>query len=187
MSAQHASADGPDPANHPIIPDDFCEAWDADTVADALRAAEDAPSTTDHEDMTRCPECLSVRIHWKGENGCAHQREPDRKCVNCGAHFDHALPAPSDAHRRAAHAPAADRPAARPRCPDCGSPRLYPVPERAAAVDAPWVCRACLRRIDEPAPSHVATLRAQAQRRRSRDRPSWPDAHEQATLGEVDR
>ena len=86
-----------------IVPEGFAEAWGADTVEGALRAAECAPSTTPREEMSRCPRCLSTKVRW--ESGL-------RKCDECGEHDFNPLPAPAEFD------------AERPICPDCGGPRL---------------------------------------------------------------
>lgn len=43
-----------------------------------------APSTTDREDMDKCPECGSVTVHSRGPD----YDGPERFCRSCGADFD---------------------------------------------------------------------------------------------------
>jgi len=82
---------GVDPETHPILPADFVESWGGESVADALRIAEQAPSTTPRADMPRCPNvrCHSTRYRVKSSRANA-QREIDSayRCVACGRHFD---------------------------------------------------------------------------------------------------
>ena len=90
---------GIDPANDPhgVIPEDFLDAYDADSVPEALAKAERAASRTPEDEMRRCPECESVRITIKvGAVECDHQREERFKCTN-GHHFDDPLPSRTDA------------------------------------------------------------------------------------------
>jgi len=79
----------------PNGPDAFCEKWGADTVAEALSKAENAPSTTPREDMRRCPQCGSVKITEKVPKfGMEHMKPEKFKCYECEPvyHFDDPLP-----------------------------------------------------------------------------------------------
>lgn len=98
MSAQHAPPDpdewvddrdlGTDHDPHGIVPDDFCDAWDADSIPEALRKAEAAPSSTATYDRYQCPECESVQVASKSEKWASEQRAAGAyKCLDCGSHF----------------------------------------------------------------------------------------------------
>jgi len=91
------------PSPDRIVPDGFREAWGAETLEEALRTAEAAPSSTPREEMSRCPRCLSTKVRW--ESGL-------RKCDECGKHDFNPLPAPAEFDVQ------------RPICPECGGPRL---------------------------------------------------------------
>lgn len=97
-----------------IIPDGFVERFpDADTVPEALRAAEKAPSTTDYSAQPRCRHCGSIRIVEKtGWTSSPIRLDAPLKCDGCGSHMAETLP-PKDAF-------APDEPA----CPGCGSQLL---------------------------------------------------------------
>jgi DNA-directed RNA polymerase subunit RPC12/RpoP len=73
-----------------ILPDDFLDVWDAETIPEALEAAERAKSTTPREEMKQCPECSSVKLrHKPGRSGLPSR--PERyKCRRCKTHFDQA-------------------------------------------------------------------------------------------------
>ena len=86
--------DGHDP--YDIVPDGFVDAYDATSIPEALRKAEQAPSRTPTDEMRRCPnpECHSVRIRIKpGDPDRAQRRAGDYTCAECSTHFD--TPAPS--------------------------------------------------------------------------------------------
>jgi len=69
------------------IPDAFIDAYDGDTVAEKLRAAERAPSTTEREDMGRCPACGSVCLSPKPGYDSQHDHPGTLVCTNCRAHL----------------------------------------------------------------------------------------------------
>ena len=145
------TADAPD--GHDLIPDDFVATWDEEadreitTVAEALRVAERAPSTTPDTERRRCPDCLSVKIMPRPDS------TPAYACGECSATFATPLPAPTDARTRAAHAPETG---SLPACPDCEGEPLYPVPS-GVSVAARWLCGDCGGRF-ERAGSRQATL-----------------------------
>ena len=94
-AGEAAEADEVDP--YDIIPEDFCDNYDAATIDEALSKAERADSTTDPETRPRCPECDSMRLREKvGLVECEHQR-PERFCCNtCGLHFNTPRPPPAE-------------------------------------------------------------------------------------------
>ena len=49
---------------HPVVPDDFCSMWDAETPQEALAKAEQAPTSTTGPHPA-CPGCGSVKIQPK--------------------------------------------------------------------------------------------------------------------------
>jgi hypothetical protein len=157
MSAQHAPHDDAEPpATHDpygIVPDDFCDAWDADSIPEALANAEAAPSTTDPAAQPRCPHCLAARL-----TPLPSADGPAWECTECKARHDAALPPLRDARRQAAHAPDTEREAALPRCRGCLATRLYPVPEPAPLEDR-WACLECGERFDSALPSQIAEKR----------------------------
>jgi transcriptional regulator with XRE-family HTH domain/transcription elongation factor Elf1 len=124
-----------------IAPDGFVEQYDADTVEEALRKAEEAPTSSDPDTFSRCPgrtktgdACLSTRIHTKKPGGeCEHRRDEPKKCTNCWLHFS--VPV----------APVAAFDANAPRCPECGGPRLVDADDVASS----WECLGCGERFDE--------------------------------------
>jgi len=69
------------------IPDAFIEGFAGDTVAEKLRAAEQAPSTTAREDMGQCPACRSVRLSPKPGLDSQHDRAGTLVCTSCRAHL----------------------------------------------------------------------------------------------------
>ena len=82
----------------PDGPDAFCEEWGADTVAEALSKAENAPSTTPKAQMRRCPNCFSVKLR---EKKSAMPDSPQRKvpkfrCEECHQHTDQPTDPPAD-------------------------------------------------------------------------------------------
>jgi len=80
---------GPDPEQHPIIPDDFVDVWGGESVADALRIAEQAPTTTPDDERDRCPYCDSVSIRRKRLKRDHPQRKPGKMtCPHCSRHFN---------------------------------------------------------------------------------------------------
>jgi uncharacterized paraquat-inducible protein A len=73
--------------------DEFLATHDADTLEEALRAAERAESTTDPETRPRCPECESIRLREKVGLVEREYQRPERFCCDtCGLHFDVPLP-----------------------------------------------------------------------------------------------
>jgi len=120
---------------HPIIPPDFVDAWDAESVEEALRIAENAPSSTSKDEMHRCPAegCGSVKLRAKPGEKQANSREGDYQCVACKAHIDERLP------------PIASYPVDGPVCPTCASWRVRPVP-----IDGGYRCIDCEDTFEEP-------------------------------------
>jgi DNA-directed RNA polymerase subunit RPC12/RpoP len=101
MSTKRAptpAADGEaDP--HDIVPDSFLEQYpEADSIADALRAAERAPSTTDRDALPRCPDCGSTKLQLK-TGSADRERAIDTayKCNHCGSHVDDPAPSVNEA------------------------------------------------------------------------------------------
>jgi len=94
-----ANTHTPDPAGrqrdpYGIIPEGFLAAYGATSIPEALRTAEQAPSSTNPYDMSRCPECGStVVIPKPGHREISNKRDGAYKCGECPAHFDE--PAPS--------------------------------------------------------------------------------------------
>jgi len=76
-----------------IVPDGFVERWGASSIDEALRKAEQAPSTTPDGEMRRCPDCGSVKIVSKpGHKEMPNKRDEPLKCGECGAHLSSAAP-----------------------------------------------------------------------------------------------
>ena len=72
-----------------IVPDGFCEAWNATNIPDALAAAEEAPSSTPRGELRRCPHCQSVKVRMKKANyELEHMKPESYRCEECGEHFD---------------------------------------------------------------------------------------------------
>lgn len=93
----------------------FLDAWDADTVEEALATAERAGTTEDLDECRRCPACAGTSIRlktavWRRSN----QRDGDFKCIACPTptHFSTPLP------------PRSAFDVDDPVCPECGSERL---------------------------------------------------------------
>ena len=80
-----------------LVPDDFCDNYDADTIPEALRKAERANSTTSDDERPRCPACGSVCYHQKTATTerCNQQPEPYR-CIACNTHFETPDPPPAE-------------------------------------------------------------------------------------------
>jgi len=78
-----------------IIPEGFLDAYGATSIPEALRTAEQAPSSTNPYDMPRCPECGStVVIPKPGHRTMPNKRDTEYKCGESPTHhFDE--PAPS--------------------------------------------------------------------------------------------
>jgi len=115
---RHEPASDPDP--YGIVPDDFVAVWNSQTeqtittIAEALRVAEQAPSTTPRSEMDRCPAkgCGSVKLRYKPGEEQSNSREGVYQCVRCKAHLTDPLP------------PRAAFDVAEPVCPGCRSWRL---------------------------------------------------------------
>ena len=78
---------------HGLIPEEFREEYgDCETVADALRKVECAPSTTPADDRPRCPECGSSQVSVKPSTIGDHPERRDGRfrCAKqgCRVHFD---------------------------------------------------------------------------------------------------
>ena len=76
-----------------IVPPEFMERWATDTgsVADALRRAERAPSTTPESERKRCPFCGSRQVAVKSRKREGQHRKAGKlKCEHqgCRRHFD---------------------------------------------------------------------------------------------------
>ena len=157
MSTDHATPDADAGAEHDpydIVPDGFVEAWDAETIPEALAKAEAAPSTTDPRDQRRCTACLAARLTPLSDRHSAHSWE----CTECHARIDAALPPLTDARRQAAHYPMYERAAGEARCRGCLSTALYQVPE-AAPCDVRWACLDCGERFDAALPPTIVEKR----------------------------
>ncbi|UXF50870.1 MAG: hypothetical protein HQRvContig02_49 [Haloquadratum phage sp.] len=157
MSTDHATPDADAGADHDpydIVPDGFVEAWDAETIPEALDKAEAAPSTTDPREQRRCSNCLAARLTPLSDRHSAHSWE----CTECHARIDAALPPLTDAARTAGHTPESGRESTHPRCRGCLSTDLYPVPE-SAPLDVRWACLDCGERFDDALPSRAAVVR----------------------------
>jgi len=109
MSAKRATPDpdfiddrhGDDDADpYGIVPDGFVERWGASSIDEALRKAEEAPSTTPDGEMRRCPnpDCGSIKVIAKpGHKPMPNKREEsDFKCGECGFHFSDPAPSRED-------------------------------------------------------------------------------------------
>jgi len=68
------------------IPDAFIEGFDGDTVAAKLRNAEDAPSTTDREELPECPRCQNQRLSPKGGGSQSSKKTEGYVCEGCRTH-----------------------------------------------------------------------------------------------------
>ena len=84
------TTDGPDADPHGIVPEDFCRNWGATTISEALRIAEQAPSSTPETELPRCPDCGSPSIMTKSCRFADHEQRRDGqwRCRACGSHFD---------------------------------------------------------------------------------------------------
>ena len=75
------------------------ENWGGDSVDEALRRAEKAPSSTDPLEFPRCSHCGSKKVISKpGHQELAEKVETPAKCGECGSHLssDEIDPAPAD-------------------------------------------------------------------------------------------
>jgi DNA-directed RNA polymerase subunit RPC12/RpoP len=73
------------------IPEAFIEGFAGATVAEKLRAAEQAPAhdAADTDDR-ECPRCSSVRIRRKTGVSSQQTHETEWVCTSCRTHFDSA-------------------------------------------------------------------------------------------------
>jgi transposase-like protein len=92
MSAKRAptpDADAADP--HGIVPDSFLEQYpEADSIADALRKAEQETTSSNHYRQPRCPreQCRSLKIQLKtGVGERPDEKDTQYRCNECGHHF----------------------------------------------------------------------------------------------------
>jgi ribosomal protein L37AE/L43A len=76
-----------------IVPEAFKARYDS------IREAELEKTTTDTDELPRCPDCKSTNIRGKrsGMVEMPHERPEDHTCNHCGLHFDD--PAPPRAER----------------------------------------------------------------------------------------
>jgi len=74
------------------IPEAFIEGFAGATVAEKLRAAERAPSTTGQQERQGCPECGSVRVHRCIGYDDQQVTDAPYRCTNCGAHVAELVP-----------------------------------------------------------------------------------------------
>ena len=77
-----------------IIPDGFVDAYGADTIEEALEAAERARSVTECDQMEpRCSECFSVKVVEKISHRDIPNRRPEPwKCLECTSHLWETMP-----------------------------------------------------------------------------------------------
>lgn len=72
-----------------IVPPGFKQAYgNANSLAQAMRNAEAAESTTDGGEKRRCSHCQSVCLVKKRDRGIEHAREEQYRCSECGNHFN---------------------------------------------------------------------------------------------------
>lgn len=72
-----------------IIPEGFLLAYNASSISEALKKAEQAPSTTPEGELRRCPDCGSIKVLSKpGHREIPNKRSEKYKCGECGGHFD---------------------------------------------------------------------------------------------------
>jgi len=73
---------------HGIVPSGFKQQYgNANTLAQAMRNAEAAESTTEGGEKRRCSHCLSICVVEKQDRGIEHARSEQFKCSECGNHF----------------------------------------------------------------------------------------------------
>jgi len=82
---------------HGIIPDSFLADWQADSIREAMRKAEAAPSTSDLTTRKRCPACGSTAWFEKGDVEMDHKRPEPNCCSDCGEHFNEPAPSKQEA------------------------------------------------------------------------------------------
>jgi len=71
-----------------IVPSDFKQNYgNVNSIAQALRNAEAAPSTTDGGEKRRCKHCQSVCVVEKKSHQCEHAKSEQYRCSECGKHF----------------------------------------------------------------------------------------------------
>jgi len=68
------------------IPEAFIEAFEGATVAEKLRNAEAAPSTTDREELPECPRCQNQRLSPKGGGSQSSKKTEGYVCEGCRTH-----------------------------------------------------------------------------------------------------
>lgn len=71
-----------------VVPESFLDDYDADTIPEALETAERRPSTTDPDDLSRCPECGSTQIKRKVAHDHSDRQPGNWRCTCCWRHFD---------------------------------------------------------------------------------------------------
>lgn len=70
------------------IPEQFVAQYGhCETLADALAAAEQAPTTTDTDELARCPRCYSQRVVSKPGYDSQHTQPGTLVCTDCRAHL----------------------------------------------------------------------------------------------------
>ena len=84
--------DDPDP--YGIVPDDFVDRFEgAETIPEALAAAQRQRGTTDLRRFRRCRRCLSIKLHSKpGVEQQSNERDEPVVCNNCDFHQYEPLP-----------------------------------------------------------------------------------------------
>lgn len=69
-----------------VVPPDFCENWNRETIPEALAVAETAESTTDESDQPNCPWCGSIQlvaVNYTNDNP-AQQKGHNYRCKKQG-------------------------------------------------------------------------------------------------------
>jgi transposase-like protein len=59
-----------------------------DIDAETLKQRQRSPSTTDHEEMPRCPNCGSVKLRHKTGGPGGPRKPGEYRCDGCNSHFD---------------------------------------------------------------------------------------------------
>lgn len=77
-----------------IVPDNFLDAHNAETVEEALKKARSAQSTTPESERKRCPRCKSIDIKPKSDQITSNSQRKDGNyhCHSCRSHFEKPLP-----------------------------------------------------------------------------------------------
>jgi len=71
-----------------IVPTGFKQVWgNANSLAQAFRNAEAAPSSTEGGEQRRCSHCESVCVVEKKQRGIEHAKSQQYRCSECGEHF----------------------------------------------------------------------------------------------------